>query len=83
MQSSQLYASLQSIWHAIIPPTDQRIPITLGTAVQPLLCYVPFLYLCYLARRQNTFLARVLLLPIVILPIVASAYRYTDRKSVV
>lgn len=77
MHSSQLYASLQPVWHAIIPPADQRIPITFGTALQPLLCYLPFLYLCYLARRQNTFLARVLLLPIVVLPIVASAYRYT------
>lgn len=77
MDSRQLYASLQTIRHAIILPAEQRIPITLGTAMQPLLCYLPFLYLCYLARRRNTFLARVLLLPIVVLLILASAYRYT------
>ena len=70
--SSLLYVAVQSVF----PPRAQRIPMTLDTALQPLLCYLPFLYLCYLARRQNTFLARVLLLPVVILCIFTSAYRY-------
>ncbi|KAF8631400.1 hypothetical protein AX15_002408 [Amanita polypyramis BW_CC] len=71
------YARFKPVLHAIIPPQEHRVPITLRTSVQPLLCYLPYLYLCYLARRQNTFLIRVLILPLVILCIVTAAYRYT------
>lgn len=63
--------------NAMVPSKEDRIPITLRTAIQPLLCYAPYLYLCYLSRRQNTFLFRLLILPIVILCTFTAAYRYT------
>ncbi|KAK2465364.1 hypothetical protein APHAL10511_002718 [Amanita phalloides] len=66
-----------SFAHLIVPPKEHRIPITLKSAVQPLLCYLPYLYLCYLARRENTRIIRLLTLPIVLLSIITAAYRYT------
>ncbi|KAF8349477.1 membrane bound O-acyl transferase family-domain-containing protein [Amanita rubescens] len=61
----------------MVPQKGDRIPITLRTAIQPLLCYVPYLYLCYLSRRQNTFLIRLLIFPLVVLCVFTAAYRYT------
>ncbi len=65
------------LFNAMVPPKGHRIPITPRTAIQPLLCYVPYLYLCYLSRRQNTFLIRLLMLPLVVLCTFTAAYRYT------
>ncbi|KAF8627404.1 hypothetical protein AX17_006219 [Amanita inopinata Kibby_2008] len=70
-------SSLKALLHTLVPPKEHRIPITLKSAPQPLLCYFPYLYLCYLARRPHTYLVRVLLLPLVIVCTFTAAYRYT------
>jgi hypothetical protein len=60
----------------IIPDLQDRIPITWSTIPYQLACYIPFIFLAYLARRPDTHLIRLLLLPSVLCGIVASAYRY-------
>ncbi|KAM6494377.1 hypothetical protein JOM56_010738 [Amanita muscaria] len=72
-----VFSFLTSLLHAVIPPKEQRIPVTWQTSIQPVLAYAPYLYLCYLARRPNTFLVRMLLLPVVVLSVLTAAYRYT------
>ncbi|PFH54114.1 hypothetical protein AMATHDRAFT_887 [Amanita thiersii Skay4041] len=70
-------STLVNIVRAVIPHKTDRIPITFKTAPQALICYVPYLYLCYLARRPNTFIFRILALPVVILCIFTASYRFT------
>jgi len=60
----------------IIPDLDDRIPMTWHTAPYPFIYYIPFVFMAYLARRPDTYLIRLLLLPITLCGIVAAAYRF-------
>ena len=51
--------------------------MTRHTGWIPLVCYLPFIFLAFLARRQDTYLIRLLLLPTVITLILVAAYRFT------
>lgn len=57
-----------STWnpYQIIPPYDQRTPITWTMIPQMLIYWAPFYLLAYLARRADTHLLRLLVLPIVL-----------------
>lgn len=63
-------------FRAIVPLEENRIPLTLQNGIIPVLCYTPFIFLAYLARRPNTYFIRLLWLPTVITAIVVSAYKF-------
>ncbi|KAF9046621.1 hypothetical protein BJ165DRAFT_1388652, partial [Panaeolus papilionaceus] len=67
-------------FRTIVPHEHDRVPITLQNGFLPILCYVPFIFMAYLARRSDTYLIRLLLLPSVIASILVAAYRYTWTK---
>lgn len=73
--SGVLFASCHAI-HILIPKLKDRIPITWKTLPLPFLYHFPFFVLAYLARRPDTYLLRVLLLPTTLCGIVAAAYRF-------
>ncbi|KAF8073735.1 hypothetical protein FPV67DRAFT_763048 [Lyophyllum atratum] len=50
--------------------------MTWHTASYPVIYYIPFFFMAYLARRPGTYLFRLLLVPITLCGIVASAYRF-------
>ncbi|KAJ3751675.1 hypothetical protein EV360DRAFT_89488 [Lentinula raphanica] len=60
----------------LIPEPQNRIPITPGVIPYSLSWSIPFFFLAYLARRHDTYLIRLLLLPIVIATTLTSAFRY-------
>ena len=60
----------------VVPLEEHRIPLTLQNGIYPLLCYVPFIFLAYLARRPDTYFIRLLWLPTVITAILVSTYRF-------
>jgi len=63
-------------FRTVVPTEEHRIPLTLQNGIYPVLCYIPFIFLAYLARRPDTYIIRLLLLPTVITAIVVSAYRF-------
>ncbi|KAG6890605.1 hypothetical protein C0995_006581 [Termitomyces sp. Mi166 len=62
--------------HILIPKLQDRVPVTWRTVSLPFLYHFPFFFLAYLARRPDTYLIRLLLLPITLCGIVAAAYRF-------
>ncbi|KAF7768062.1 hypothetical protein Agabi119p4_7305 [Agaricus bisporus var. burnettii] len=64
-------------FRTIIPPAEKRIPITLQNGIIPVLCYVPMILMAYLARRPDTYLFRVLLLPFTVSAVLVAAYHFT------
>ena len=66
----------QQAFRTIVPTEEHRIPLTLQNGIYPVLCYTPFIFLAYLARRPDTYFIRLLLLPTVITTILVSAYRF-------
>ncbi|KAJ3791188.1 hypothetical protein GGU10DRAFT_338107 [Lentinula aff. detonsa] len=60
----------------LIPEPQNRIPITPSVVPYTLSWFIPFFFLAYLARRPETYLIRLLLLPTVIATTLASAFRY-------
>ncbi|KAF9468488.1 hypothetical protein BDZ94DRAFT_664427 [Collybia nuda] len=73
---NELYFAVHRALRTVIPDLQDRIPITWHTAPYPFILYVPFIFMAYLARRQDTYIVRLLLLPITLCGIVAAAYRY-------
>ena len=63
-------------FRTIVPIEAHRIPLTLQNGFYPVLCYTPFIFLAYLARRPNTYFIRLLWLPTVITAILVSTYRF-------
>jgi len=53
-----------------------RTPVTLQTFPYPILLYIPFIYLAYLARREGTFTLRLLVFPIALCGIISAAWRF-------
>lgn len=60
----------------IIPDLPDRIPVTWHNAPYQLACCIPFVFMAYFARRPDTHLIRLLLLPSVLCGILAFACRY-------
>ncbi|KIY46682.1 hypothetical protein FISHEDRAFT_66353 [Fistulina hepatica ATCC 64428] len=56
------------------PDPPKCIPATSPEILVPFICHVPFIYLAYLARRPNTYLMRLSLLPIALGGVVGSAF---------
>ncbi|KAF6757423.1 hypothetical protein DFP72DRAFT_891115 [Ephemerocybe angulata] len=73
----ELLHGAHDAFRVIIPLSENRIPMTRHIGWIPLLCYVPFVFLAALARRPDTYLIRLLLLPGVIYSILLAAYRFT------
>jgi hypothetical protein len=69
------YGALKA-FRTVVPIEEHRIPLTLQNAIYPVLCYTPFIFLAYLARRPDTYIIRLLWLPTVITAILVSAYRF-------
>ena len=63
-------------FRSIVPLEQHRIPLTLQNCIYPVLCYTPFIFLAYLARRPDTYFIRLLWLPTVITATLVSAYRF-------
>ena len=63
-------------FRTVVPTEEHRIPLTLQNGIYPVLCYIPFIFLAYLARRPDTYLIRLLWLPTVITALLVSAYRF-------
>jgi len=83
--SSQLTQSMSSprvkigpklAFRALIPPADKRTPLTLKNGIMPLSCYLPLVFMAYLARRSDTYLIRLLLLPLTICAVLYAAYHF-------
>jgi len=72
--SAQIGAKL--IFRTLIPAAEGRIPLTLNNGVIPLLCYLPLVFMAYLARRSDTYLIRLLLLPLTIYAVLYAAYHF-------
>ncbi|KAG2009919.1 hypothetical protein CC2G_012790 [Coprinopsis cinerea AmutBmut pab1-1] len=81
MQSGGLLHELadgaNQAFRTIVPYPRDRIPYHWNVAWIPIACYFPFFFLAYLARRPDTYLIRLLLLPSVISLILVAAYRFT------
>ncbi|KAK7044787.1 hypothetical protein R3P38DRAFT_2690550 [Favolaschia claudopus] len=63
-------------FHAVIPKPHSRIPLTFSNAPVLLSCFVPFVFLAYLARRPGTYLIRLLFLPTVIIATLTAGFRF-------
>ena len=72
----RLWYGAHEAFRTIIPVVEARIPMTPQNAIYPVLCYTPFIFLSYLARRPDTYLIRLLWLPTVITAILVAAYRF-------
>ncbi|KAH7927165.1 hypothetical protein BV22DRAFT_305124 [Leucogyrophana mollusca] len=78
---SQIYSCVNNAFRTIIPLPDDRIPITLDHWPYAILPFIPFILLAYLARRPDTFILRLLLLPIVLASILGTAFRFVWVQS--
>ncbi|KAJ7150325.1 hypothetical protein C8R46DRAFT_1124626 [Mycena filopes] len=63
-------------FRTVIPKPYARTPLTWSIAPIVLSSFVPFVFLAYLARRPNTHLIRLLLLPTVIVALLTAGFRY-------
>ncbi|KIY72002.1 hypothetical protein CYLTODRAFT_389499 [Cylindrobasidium torrendii FP15055 ss-10] len=63
-------------FRTIIPEPQNRIPITPAVAPEMLVSLLPYLFLAYLARREGTYLIRLLLLPSVLTSSLWSAFAH-------
>ncbi|ESK95769.1 hypothetical protein Moror_12498 [Moniliophthora roreri MCA 2997] len=63
-------------FRSVIPEPQNREPLTFAHLPYFAVGYLPFLYLAYLARRPNTYVLRLLLLPIVVPLNLSIAFRY-------
>ncbi|KAF9019196.1 hypothetical protein BDZ89DRAFT_1073224 [Hymenopellis radicata] len=72
----ELPDTLTLAFRSIIPRLEDRIPITLHVAPVLLMSYIPFMFMAYLARREDTYLIRLLLLPTVITTTLWSSFTH-------
>ncbi|KAF8170929.1 hypothetical protein BJ912DRAFT_1066377 [Pholiota molesta] len=75
MTSAQF--AVYQAFRTIVPEAKDRIPLDRSTAIYPILCYAPFVFLAYLTRRPDTYHVRLLLLPSTVTLILVAAYRFT------
>jgi hypothetical protein len=64
-------------YRTFIPLVEKRRPMTVQNGIIPVLCYVPMILMAYLARRPDTYVLRVSLLPITVSLILFAAYHFT------
>lgn len=74
-----------ALWRAfrtLIPAPHDRVPLTLSTAPYACAYFIPFIFLCYLVRRPDTRVIRILLLPLLITTSLQGAFGYvwTDPR---
>ncbi|KAK0504069.1 hypothetical protein EDD18DRAFT_1243432 [Armillaria luteobubalina] len=72
----ELGAGAYQAFRTIIPEPHNRIPISLDAIPSILVSYVPFLFMAFLARQENTYIIRLLLLPTVITASIGTSFRY-------
>ncbi|KAF5385687.1 hypothetical protein D9757_005537 [Collybiopsis confluens] len=72
----EIAAGFRDYFRLIVPEPQNRVPITPTIFPYTLSYLIPFFFLAYLSRRPDTYLIRLLLLPIVIACALASAFRY-------
>ena len=64
-------------YEELVPPPERREPLTLASVPVALLGpLLPLLFLAYLARRADTHLVRLLVLPVAIACALYSTYHY-------
>ena len=66
----------------LVPESHNRIPITWRTFPNTLAYFIPLIFMAYLARRPNTHIIRLLLLPTLLTTSLRSCFGYmwTDPK---
>ncbi|KAL1742264.1 hypothetical protein HDZ31DRAFT_66131 [Schizophyllum fasciatum] len=72
----ELSAGALQAYRTLVPEQQDRIPMSPEAAAFALITALPILFMAYLARRPDTYLIRLLLLPLTIMGLVSSAYRY-------
>ncbi|KAI4522365.1 hypothetical protein K525DRAFT_223306 [Schizophyllum commune Loenen D] len=72
----ELYEGFVQAYRTLVPEQKDRIPMSPEAAAFALITALPILFMAYLARRPDTYLTRLLLLPLTIMGLVSSAYRY-------
>ncbi|KXN88083.1 hypothetical protein AN958_07542 [Leucoagaricus sp. SymC.cos] len=72
----------QLAFRTLIPPAEERVPLTWNNGIIPLLCYVPLVFMAYLARRPDTYPIRLLLLPSTISAVLFAAYHFTWTEPI-
>ncbi|KAL0961365.1 hypothetical protein HGRIS_006321 [Hohenbuehelia grisea] len=65
-----IYDALPRAFRAIVPRPEDRIPVTPLTGIHAGLASLPLVLLAYLARRPQTYVLRLLVLPIAVLPLI-------------
>ncbi|KAI6041401.1 hypothetical protein EDC04DRAFT_2669306 [Pisolithus marmoratus] len=68
--------SVHHLYRTIIPYPQDRIPIEPRHVLHLVAALVPLMYMAYLARRPDTFLLRVMLLPLVVLSLLGTFFRF-------
>ncbi|KAJ6585085.1 hypothetical protein B0H19DRAFT_409896 [Mycena capillaripes] len=63
-------------FRAFVPEPELRVPLTWINAPAVLACFLPFVFLAYLARRPGTYYIRLLVLPTVIVSTLSAGFRY-------
>ncbi|KAJ7069773.1 hypothetical protein C8F01DRAFT_1113953 [Mycena amicta] len=64
-------------FRVVVPEPHDRVPITWSTLPLILPLYLPIVFLAFLARRPDTYLIRLLLLPTVVVSALISGFRFT------
>ncbi|VDB91438.1 unnamed protein product [Peniophora sp. CBMAI 1063] len=79
---SLVLGELVRLARTLVPYPEDRIPLTLANAPYTTIQFIPFLTMAYLARRPNTYILRLLLLPILIVTALRAAFGYvwTDPR---
>ncbi|KAF5369430.1 hypothetical protein D9758_002797 [Tetrapyrgos nigripes] len=72
-----IYNGFHQWFRLLVPEPKDRIPITPIFLLYWSAYHVPFFFLAYLARRPDTYLMRLLLLPTALICSIVVAYRYT------
>ena len=68
--------SAHDAFRAIIPYPEDRIPLTVYNQCVLNIAVLPMFYMAYLARRPDTYLFRLMLLPVAVLAIFGTHFRF-------
>ncbi|KZV73772.1 hypothetical protein PENSPDRAFT_682524 [Peniophora sp. CONT] len=71
-----LWAEFVRLGRTLVPRPEDRTPLTLATAPYMMIQFIPFLAMAYLVRRPNTYILRLLILPILIVTALHAAFGY-------
>ncbi|KAF9242514.1 hypothetical protein BU15DRAFT_43748, partial [Melanogaster broomeanus] len=69
--------SAHNVYRTLIPYPEHRIPIQFQHSPQLILPLVPLFYMAYLSRRPDTFVQRLMLLPVVVCLAFGTYFRFT------